>query len=291
MRAGVGLAWALTLVIVFPSAVGAGLDAEADSTSGSVSKSGEVVVVASSGGGSSSSGGSWGGSSPFDACQFFSGLGSEDLLAFAGPFGLSGDVIAEYLADPPESGWSVGICPEPILGFARYAFWPTGSPVPRQVVEAAIAQAVDRVQIPFPEPQLAPPASAEAPAITQLATWVWPGSAWSPVSASAVAGPVQVTATATPVGIVVDPGDGSPVFGCDAPTPYVGQADAFGACVHTYTQTTMGVPYGLAVSVIWEFSYTCSGSPGCADVVTIEPFTATQQRSVWVAQIRPVITS
>ena len=72
---------------------------------------------------------------------------------------------------------------------------------------------------PAPEIRLNPPAGEEQ--VVNVPTWMWlDRSAWQPVSATASAGAVTVTATASPRSVRWDMGNGDVVV-CDGPgTPY-----------------------------------------------------------------------
>lgn len=283
----------IALVGVSPAAAGAVDGENSNTTTVNVGTDGNelVAAVSEAGPGSQGSGQTFGGSSAFDACVFHVGLSSEELFSVAGRLGLTDHDIDALIENPPADGWSVGLCPSPILDNATAAYWPTGTTPPESVVLAVIRSAVERVELPFPATLTAPEASADIPTITQLDTWIWPSAPWEQRTASASLAGVSATGRAVPTLVTIDPGDGTPAYECATPEPYEGQASADGAaCTHVYTRTTQGSPYTLTVSVTWEFSYTCAGSPGCGALADIAPVTLTETRPVHVAQIRPVVT-
>jgi len=120
--------------------------------------------------------------------------------------------------------------------------------------------------VPSPWGSFAPPSSR---GVVGLGTWIWVDPAlWHPVSTTAwiptPQGPLQVTTTATPVGITFDPGDGS--FGT-GPIRCSGRGvtwrAAFGdtlpsPCMYTYRRSSAVAPGGAfraTFAVIWEVTY------------------------------------
>ena len=105
------------------------------------------------------------------------------------------------------------------------------------------------------------PASRDAAQLVGVPTWLWidPG-AWQTADASATAGPVTATATATPSKVVWDMGDGDTVT-CDGPgTPYsASDPSATTDCSYTWTQPGS---YEVTATVYWSVTWTAVGAPG-----------------------------
>jgi hypothetical protein len=139
-------------------------------------------------------------------------------------------------------------------------------PIVTTVEVARTARDAATEAVPSPWGSFAPPASR---GVVGLGTWIWADAAlWNPVSTTAWVptpqGPLQVTTTATPVGIVFDPGDGpsgtGPVrctgrgltwraaYGDSLPSP----------CMYTYRRSSSSAPGGAfraSFAVVWEVTY------------------------------------
>ena len=139
-------------------------------------------------------------------------------------------------------------------------------PLVTTVEVARSARDVATESVPSPWGSFAPPASR---GVVGLGTWIWVDAAlWQPVSTTAwiptPQGPLQVTTTATPVGIVFDPGDGAYGTG---PVRCTGRGltwhGAYGdampsPCMYTYRRSSALVPGGAfraSFSVVWEVTY------------------------------------
>lgn len=151
-------------------------------------------------------------------------------------------------------------------------------PSPQQLAQMASAQ----LRLPVPGIQLSPP-----PNINQYVnspTWAWlPASQWTPLSATAAAGPVVVTATASPTSMVIDYTDGGSSHSttCSGPgTPYsVTLADQedplapFSAaspdCGWTFATTSAGQPGGkdpVTATITYDVTWAVTGAPGGGDL-------------------------
>ena len=155
-----------------------------------------------------------------------------------------------------------------------------GSPVvvpPAVLVPGLRDEVVAR--LPRPAPHVAPSdVRSDGLAFTQVPTFFWvaqgPGQ-WAAVSASAAVPAVSVTVTASPVRLRVDPGDGSPVVGCDgAPRVYrVGDDPAtFDGCRvvfhHSSTVAPNGQSWPVTVTIDWHIAWTATdGESGDLGVV------------------------
>lgn len=146
--------------------------------------------------------------------------------------------------------------------------------------------AYGEIQLSAPGLQLSPSSEAN-PAIDQIVnapTWAWvPAGSWQPLSATASAGPVVVTATASPSSINVTYGDGNETrtATCAGPgTPYSDQlanhedpgaplSAASPDCGWTYRHTSAGAPKGkepVNAVVTYHVTWSVTGAPGGGDL-------------------------
>ena len=158
-----------------------------------------------------------------------------------------------------------------------------GSPAAGVVLPPAVLVPALRdevvARLPLPVPHVAPSdIRSDGLAFTQVPTffWVAPGAGqWAPVAATAAVPAVSVTVTASPVRLRVDPGDGSPVVGCDgAPRVYrVGDDPAtFDGCRvvfhHSSTVAPNGQSWPVTVTIDWHIAWTATdGESGDLGVV------------------------
>ena len=157
---------------------------------------------------------------------------------------------------------------------AGATFLPNGTrgPAPVVVDPAALAQeALQRTPLAAPNIKLAPDASI--PQLVNLATFLWIDSAqWRSQSASATAGAVTSTVTATPKRVVWDMGQGDTVT-CDGPgKPYVPTLpdDAQPSdCKFTYPASSARAPdktFTITATIEWHVTWAASGAPGGGDL-------------------------
>ena len=164
---------------------------------------------------------------------------------------------------PQPGQWVFPVCAGPGVIDPMPPFWVTGA-VPAaetvQVDPVVVAQEAAK-QLGFGSPtiEMAPPDGS--PQLVGVASWLWlaPG-AWQPLTASASAGPVTTTATATPSKVVWDMGDGTSVT-CDGPgTPYSSvEPDATTDCSYTWPQAGA---FTVTATVYWNVTWTAQGAPG-----------------------------
>lgn len=141
------------------------------------------------------------------------------------------------------------------------------------VVRAA-GMARDQLDIPVPEPATSPPSGAMH--ITGIPTWFWTTTAWQPISASASLAGVTATATATPVKLVVDPGDDTSAFECQsggtAYDPELSPPAQRSDCTHTFKWRSRRHPSGrwpATLTITWQISWTASnGESGTFEDLT-----------------------
>jgi hypothetical protein len=114
------------------------------------------------------------------------------------------------------------------------------------------------------------PASADV--TVNLPTWLWvDGSVWHAISATAAAGPVSATATATPDQVVWQMGDGGKVT-CKGPgIPWTSQypPDQGSDCSYAYVRSSVDQPggtYTVTTTVYWHVTWTSQGAPGGGDL-------------------------
>lgn len=136
--------------------------------------------------------------------------------------------------------------------------------------------AIDLAQLAKASFQLPVPTGHRSPGEVQLIdgwpfswvnlwTYYWTDAAtWQPLSATAEAGGVSATVTATPTSLTFSPGDGGEAVTCAGPgRPWV-EADgneppAGGACGYQYTRASSG-PITSTATITWQVSW--SGSDG-----------------------------
>jgi hypothetical protein len=203
-----------------------------------------------------------------DGCWYQPAAGND--LAVAEAFG--GPAV------PPER-WYVGACGDPLTDL-----WPVGMVRFRRFggqgpsVGLLADQAVRRLLLPAPVIRVNPPPPAVQ--LVYVPTWLWIDTgAWGVRSATASAGGLSVTATATPTRVTWSTGDGATVT-CHGPgTPWRSGTDPIKAsptCGHTYTGPADGT-YPLRATVTWEISWSGGGESGTRPALTT---TATVQLTV-----------
>lgn len=179
---------------------------------------------------------------------------------------------------------------------AGATFLPNGTrgPAPVVVDPAALAQeALQRVPLAAPDIKMAPDPSI--PQLVNLPTFLWiPAGQWQPQAASASAGAVTSTVTATPKRVVWDMGQGDTVT-CDGPgEPYVPSLpdDAQPSdCKFTYPASSARAPdktFTVTATVEWGVTWSASGAPGGGDLGISRRTSATTVR---VAEIQVLNTA
>jgi hypothetical protein len=174
-------------------------------------------------------------------------------------------VTASLGVGGPQPGqWVFPVCAGPGVLNPMPPFWVSGATPPAAVVVqvnpvVVAQQAVRQLGFASPAIEMAPPDGS--PQLVGVATWLWiaPG-AWRTLAASATAGPVTTTATATPSKVVWDMGDGDTVT-CDGPgTAYSPSApNATTGCSYTWPGPGS---FTVTATVYWSVTWTASGAPG-----------------------------
>ncbi len=170
-------------------------------------------------------------------------------------------------------------------GSAQEPFPEGGAVDPRELALSA------RASVPIADPPMATSPSANDRLYTQVTTWLWvDGGWWQPYSATATAGRVSSTVTATPTSATWDMGDGT-VVPCAGPGVEWrrGSPDSATYCKHTYRHSSTnadGGTYTLAVTVTFEISWSSNTGGGGS----LEPIERSASRPVEVGEIQGLET-
>lgn len=183
-----------------------------------------------------------------------------------------------------EGNWVRKICDNPDGRSSATIIW-----VPQRVDPQQLAQqARDEVPTPSPSIQMNPP--EDKGEVTNVETWLWvPPSQWQPVTASASAGNVTVTTTATPDHVVWDMGNGDAVT-CNGPgTPYDTSrpaAEQSTDCSYTYRRSSARESdgrYHVTATVYYQVAWTATG---VAAGGALAPITRSSTVAIRVAEIQ-----
>ncbi|WP_235978645.1 hypothetical protein [Streptomyces lycii] len=183
-------------------------------------------------------------------------------------------------------GDGVGILPRFDAGKAKEQNRGGEQQVP---VEIVAQRAVERLELPEPVIRTSP--DEEFVQVVHVPTWMWAEhGTWEPVSVSASAGGVEVTATARPRKAVWSMGEGGRVV-CQGPgTPY---SDSYGArepspdCGYTYRRASLTEPgraYTVSVEVTWDVRWHGAGQSGVVPGLEIEA-----SRTLVVDEVQAVV--
>lgn len=137
---------------------------------------------------------------------------------------------------------------------------PTGRPAQREPRISTVElsrRASAQLPVPVPVVKTAPPRGKRM--LVRMPAWFWlDESQWDARSARAEVGSVWAEATASAFELVIDPGDGSEPFTCDAPgVPYAEDVDEADACTHTFKRSGT---YTVRVTANWGADW--EGSDG-----------------------------
>jgi hypothetical protein len=147
------------------------------------------------------------------------------------------------------------------------------------------ASAVKELRLPLPAIRVnpAPPAAQ----LVYLPTWLWvDAESWGALSATASVPSLSVTATATPIRLVISTGDGATVS-CTGPgTAWATGRDPDTAspdCGHTYLQPGS---HAVTATVTWRVSWVGGGQTG-----TVPDLTTTSTITLTVIESPALITN
>jgi hypothetical protein len=135
-------------------------------------------------------------------------------------------------------------------------------------------EAMERTPLPDPTIGMAP--APHIPQLVNLETFLWiPAEQWKPFTASASAGPVTSTVTATPKRVIWDMGQGDTVV-CDGPghpyNPALSDEANPSTCRFTYRTSSAGQPdekFTVTATMEWETTWTVSGAAGGGGLGTL----------------------
>jgi hypothetical protein len=146
--------------------------------------------------------------------------------------------------------------------------WPAAPtrPTPGQVGQTAEAD----LNLPAPTVSTAP---SGGKAIVNLESWLWIDPAqWQPITATAAADGITATATATPVSVVWDMGDGNQVT-CNGPgvayNTNIPDQDESTNCGYTYQETSANGPdqqFTITTTIEYDITWTSVGVAGGGDL-------------------------
>lgn len=182
--------------------------------------------------------------------------------------------------------WQRVICPG--SGVVRWV-GARGPAAPVVDPRALALEALGRAPIPEPAIGVSPPAGEQQ--IVNLPTWLWVGG-WQPVTATAAAGGVNVTVTATPDRVLWSMGNGDRVA-CAGPgrhyDPAAAPAGGQGpSCSYTYRAGSARAPGGtfrVSATITWRIAWDADGIAGAGD---LPPVDRTSSVTVRVAEIQAV---
>ncbi len=142
--------------------------------------------------------------------------------------------------------------------------------------EVARARAELAEILPPPDPTMSPATGVNH--LVGLSTWVW-HDAVTPITVTVEIPGLATTATATPATLRLDPGDGTAPYDCtDLGKPWTPNADAEGACTHTYQYVSDHSPTGLwdfTTTLTWDVTWTnTNGDADTADPIDTETITS-----------------
>jgi hypothetical protein len=103
-------------------------------------------------------------------------------------------------------------------------------------------------------------------AIVNLESWLWIDPAqWPPTSATATAGGITATATATPQYVVWDMGDGNSM-NCNGPgvayNTSIPDQDQSTTCGYTYQETSASGPFRITAAIEYDVTWKAVGVVG-----------------------------
>ncbi|KAE8765358.1 hypothetical protein GB883_04140 [Georgenia thermotolerans] len=194
--------------------------------------------------------------------------------------------------DPSEGG-QIYECWQPYTDYSVHLWLLTppeasgSGPSPRAVAELAI----DQMELRAIDIGIAPEPGADSVGVVGMPVWMWVAGSdehtFGPVTASASAAGITVTATARVHKIVWDMGDGNQVVCTTKGTPYApsrgGQASP--DCGHVYDQTSAGQPnrkFTVTATSDWVITWEGAGQAG---TIRMDGLSRSTQITVGEAQV------
>jgi hypothetical protein len=203
-----------------------------------------------------------------------------------------------------KGAWYLETCPDgiklggdpnkPIATTTQQMVWLTNPPPPALMLPtpAALADRARSLLTP-PKPQIGANPPVGSPQMVGVPTWAFlPRSLWVPVSAKAEVPGESVTATATPVSVTWDFGDGTSTVCAGPGTPFTPGTDPKASspdCGHTYrtsSGTTQGGKFQVTATISWRVDWIGAGQAG-----TLNDLTTTATVPVTVQQSQAIVTS
>lgn len=174
------------------------------------------------------------------------------------------------------------------VGSPGYVFWAAANPVAGGGVDPAdlADEAVEKMHLRAVRVGLTPPPETNSYTLVGIPTWMWVSEpdprTWGPISESASAGGVTVTATAHVRLVRWDMGDGTTV-NCGEGTPYLPafDADPSPTCGHRYREPGR---YQVSATSDWQVDWDGAGQSG---VIT---FSLHNDAQVWVREAFALVT-
>lgn len=198
-----------------------------------------------------------------------------------------------------KGAWYAMTCPDGIKPGTNIAtttttmVWlPAPPPPPVALPTPAALAAQARKNLVLPKPVIASNPAVGRPQMVGIPMWSWmsPGI-WSAVSASASVPGESVTATATPIAVEWNFGDGSSTTCLGPGTPFKSGGDPSAAspdCGHTYRTSSGNAPGGVfrvSATINWRVTWVGAGQNG-----TLNGMTTTSTIPVTVQQSQAIIT-
>ena len=168
---------------------------------------------------------------------------------------------------PTPGKWVIPTCSGPGVIDPMSPIWVVNATpqVPAANPVVLVRQALSNLALPTPTIEMAPPAGRDQ--LVNVATWLWVDpAAWRGMSASASAGPVTTTATATPAEVLWQMGDGRSVTCLGPGTAYdPSQPNATTDCSYTWRKSSAGQPggaYQVTATLYYRVTWSATGAPG-----------------------------
>lgn len=136
---------------------------------------------------------------------------------------------------------------------------------------------------PLPQPAISMSPRPEIPQLVNLPTFLWiPAEQWRPFTASASAGPVTSTVTATPKRVIWDMGQGDQVVCAGPGLPYdpnLSDEDNPSTCRFTYRRSSANQPgrtFTVTATMEWDTTWTVTGAAGGGGLGTLRRSSSTE---------------